>query len=137
MEDKIKLLKEKGVSLTIQRYAILKFLSNNPIHPTIDEIYRAVRKDYPTVSKATVYNTLELFRDIGLVKEINIEKEKVRFDYNTDFHHHFFCKRCKRIVDLDIECPVAGQSYIKGNKVEEIRGYVFGICSECLKKKKI
>ena len=85
-------LNEKGCTLTIQRYAVLEYLYENRIHPTVEEIYYSLKEKFSTISKATVYNTLELLKDYGLIQEITIEKGKLHFDYEVKSHHHFFCR---------------------------------------------
>ncbi|MBW2038323.1 MAG: transcriptional repressor [Deltaproteobacteria bacterium] len=135
IEEKIARLKEKGILLTIQRYAILEFLQGNKLHPTVEEIYQSLRGVYPAISRATVYNTLELFKQQGLIQEITIERDKVRYDYRIEPHHHFLCRRCGQVYDVEVKgCPIAERERVDGHKVEELRPYIIGICSECLKE---
>lgn len=61
LKEKVDLLKEKGIVLTIQRYTVLEYLYENATHPTVEEIYQGLKKRLSTISEATVYNTLELF----------------------------------------------------------------------------
>ena len=96
-------LKGKGILLTIQRSAILAFLQGNSQHPTAEVIYQNLRGMYPALSRATVYNTLDLFKEHGLVQEITIERHKAHYDYNTEPHHHFLCRHCGGIYDVGIE----------------------------------
>ncbi|MFH1897184.1 MAG: hypothetical protein ABH886_02945 [Candidatus Desantisbacteria bacterium] len=49
-------------------------------------------------------------------------------------HHHFFCKQCEKILDVNVECPVSKQGWFDGNKVEEVQAYLYGVCEDCLKK---
>lgn len=122
--------------MTIQRHAVLEYLYKNRTHPTVEEIYNSLKARYSVISKATVYNTLDFLKKHGTIKEITIEKGKSRFDYRIEPHHHFFCRKCGYICDLDIkECTLAGKKMMDGHKIEELRQYVVGICSECLKKK--
>jgi len=74
MKDIIERLKEKEVALTPQRMAIGEFLSRSEGHPTVDEIYRAIQRRYPTMSVATVYSTLELLKELGEIQELSIRK---------------------------------------------------------------
>src|SRR4030066_1156409 len=103
LEEKKAGLKDKGILLTIQRSAILEFLQGNTHHPTADEIYQSLRGIYPALSRATVYNTLDLFKQHELVHEVTIERNKAHYDYNTEPHHHFFCRRCGGIYDGGME----------------------------------
>ncbi len=135
LEEKITRLKEKGILLTIQRYAVLEFLQDNGLHPTVEEIFQSLSGIYPALSRATVYNTLELFKRHGLIQEITIERDKARYDYRIEPHHHFLCRQCGRIYDVDVEgCPIEKEEWVDGHKVEELRPYIIGICSKCLKE---
>lgn len=139
MESMIKLLKKEGITLTPQRLAIVQCLEGNKTHPSADEIYSIIRSQYPTISKATVYSTLQLLRDKGAVKELSIRKRgEACFDPSTKKHHHFLCRKCDRIIDINIE-PDDESNIIKaitsqGHKVEEVQFYIYGICSGCLEE---
>ncbi|MBU1614597.1 transcriptional repressor [bacterium] len=134
MNEKIERLKGKGVVLTIQRLAVLEFLEASTTHPTVEEIYKALKEKYPSISQATVYSTLELLKGAGEIQELSIRKERACFDPNSRMHHHFFCRRCERILDVSIECPVSKRGEVDGHKVEEVQAYLYGVCADCLKK---
>ncbi|MDI6729153.1 MAG: Fur family transcriptional regulator [Thermodesulfovibrionales bacterium] len=126
--------KDTGLKLTPQRLAILNYLDGNKEHPSAEDIYRAVLKRFPTMSFATVYNTLETLRQRGGLLELTIDPDKKRFDPNTEHHHHLICVKCKRIVDIhgDYKLPIpngerAGFEII-GNHIE-----FYGICPKCKK----
>ncbi|MBW1674761.1 MAG: transcriptional repressor [Deltaproteobacteria bacterium] len=132
MKDIIKRLKENGVTLTPQRMAVAEFLSRNKNHPTVDEIHRNIQRRYPTMSVATVYSTLKLLKELGEIQELSIRKRgKACFDPNPGLHHG-------KILDIEFDhpsnCPIIAKENIHGCKVEEIQAYLYGICSECLKK---
>lgn len=132
MDEKIRLLKEKGVVLTIQRLAVLRFLEGQTSHPTAEEIHRALRVQYPTISLATVYNTLETLKQLGLVNELVLGKEK-RFDPAGQLHHHFHCRVCGRIYDVVAQCPVAEKGWIEGHRVEMTQAVFSGVCASCIR----
>lgn len=121
-----------GLKLTPQRMAILDYLDGNTDHPSADEIYRAVSGKFPTISFATVYNTLETLRKRGGVLELTIDPGKKRFDPNTEPHHHLICVRCKKIADIhssyDLTLSQADKNgfEILGNHIE-----FYGICPKC------
>jgi Fur family transcriptional regulator, peroxide stress response regulator len=126
-------LKEKGVKVTPQRVAIIDFLEKNKIHPTADEIYENVSKTFPSISLATIYNTLEKLEEIGAITKIKISDEnKVNYEAILEPHHHFYCRKCKKIFDIDIKCSFSILKEVEGNKIEEIHGYFKGICKNCL-----
>ena len=74
MRDIIGRIKDRGVTLTPQRIAIVEFLSHSKEHPTADEIHKSIQKRYPTISLATVYSTLELLKKFGEIQELSIRK---------------------------------------------------------------
>ncbi|MBF0559575.1 MAG: transcriptional repressor [Nitrospirae bacterium] len=124
--------RELRLKLTPQRIAILDYLKDNIEHPSADDIYKAVSLKYPTMSFATVYNTLEALRKKGGVTELTIDATKKRFDPNTKPHHHLICIECRRIVDIDVtyDLTLSGEKKsgfdIVGNHIE-----FYGICPEC------
>ncbi len=137
MENIKELLKQEGISLTPQRLAIIQFLEGNKTHPTVDEIYTHIKSRYPTISKATVYSTLQLLCSKGAIKELSIRKRgEVCFDPRTEMHHHFLCRRCNRVIDINID-PYEESNIMKvvnslGHRVEEVQSYIYGTCSECI-----
>ncbi len=135
LKEKLAGLNKKGITLTIQRHAVLEYLYENRTHPTVEKIYHSLKEKFSTISKATIYNTLELLKNHGLIQEITIEKRKLRFDYEVKPHHHFFCHKCNRVYDVDVAgCPLAEKKMIDEHKIEELRPYIIGTCSKCLQK---
>jgi Fur family peroxide stress response transcriptional regulator len=135
VEEKKAKLKEKGVLLTIQRSAVLEFLHNNTEHPTAEEIYQSLRGMYSALSRATIYNTLDLLKKHGLIQEITIERNKAHYDYKTEPHHHFLCSHCARIYDVAMEkVPCKREEWVDGHKMEAVRLYITGTCSACLRE---
>ncbi len=112
--------------------AIMKYLDGNMTHPSVADIHGALRQQFPTMSLATVYNTMETLKQQGSVVELSIDSGKKRFDPNTEPHHHLICVRCKTIVDIFVEFPLqlsdreTGGFEIIGNRVD-----FYGICREC------
>jgi Fur family peroxide stress response transcriptional regulator len=135
LEEKKAGLKDKGILLTIQRSAVLDFLHENSQHPTAEEIYQSLKGQYPVLSRATIYNTLDLFKQEGLVQEIIIERGKAHYDYKVAPHHHFFCRHCGRIYDVEQgKACVELEGQVDGHKTDEARLYIFGTCSSCLRE---
>jgi Fur family peroxide stress response transcriptional regulator len=134
MKSSKELLISKGVKPTFQRLKIYKYLHDNKKHPTVDEIYRVLVKDIPTMSKTTVYNTLNMLVKKGLISAVNITGTEVRFDGEMTGHHHFLCEKCGRVIDIAIECPVCNEKEIQGHKITELHGYFKGVCGSCRKK---
>ncbi|MBL7074188.1 transcriptional repressor [candidate division KSB1 bacterium] len=134
MEEYKKILIAKGIKPTFQRIKILEYLSRNRTHPTVDMIYTALFKKVPTLSKTTVYNTLDILRENGLVDVLTITESEMRYEYCTEPHHHFLCRRCGRIIDLDVKCPYLEKMKFGEHKLEQIHGYFKGICKDCLEE---
>lgn len=126
--------KGQGFKLTPQRLAILKYLEGNASHPTADDIYTDIKKTYPTVSFATVYNTIDALCKRGDVKELTIDPGRKRFDPDTTPHHHIICKSCNSIVDVHVDYSASlklpqhiRRDYtLEGNHVD-----FYGICKAC------
>jgi Fur family peroxide stress response transcriptional regulator len=132
MEEFLDRLREKGIVLTHQRLAILRFLAETKDHPTASEIYEELRKEYPTISQATVYSTLELLRKVGQIRELSIRGDKACFDPGGRPHYHLFCRRCRRVLDVQISCPPLEDASLEGHRVEEVQLYLYGVCADCL-----
>ena len=137
MFDKyLKLLKENSIKITSQRLEILKYLDKNRMHPTADQIYNGLKEKNPSLSKTTVYNSVEILKDHGLIQSLTISNTELRYDFKHGMHHHFICKKCGRIIDINVECPNLGKMLECGHNVEEVHGYFKGVCKKCLGKRK-
>ena len=120
-------LKRAGLKMTPQRIAIARELEGDESHPTAQELYERLRPAFPTMSFATVYNTLEALAKNGLIRTIRLGSA-VRFDPNTTSHHHAVCDACGIIVDLPAEAPPK-QAHGFSVRTEE-RTYR-GLCGRC------
>ena len=136
MEKYVKILKENDLKITSQRLIILKYLDENLSHPTADQIYTDLKTNNPSLSKTTVYNALDILAKHGIIQAITISGSELHYDIAHDMHHHFYCKKCGEIIDIEISCPNIEKMSEYGHKVEEIHGYIKGICKKCLKKEK-
>ncbi len=97
-------VKEAGVKLTHQRLEIFRELAATDEHPDAETIFRAVQQRMPTVSRDTVYRTLWMLHDLGLVTTLGPQRNGVRFDANPDrHHHHYVCVRCGLVRDFESE----------------------------------
>lgn len=136
LESFKKRMQASKIKPTYIRLRILDYLERNKVHPTAEAIYKALEKEIPTISRTSVYNTLNVFYEKGLVNPLFITGLEARFDSNISSHHHFLCEKCSQIIDLDIECSYFKKGNVKGHRITELHGYFKGICRECLKKKK-
>jgi Fur family peroxide stress response transcriptional regulator len=123
------------IKWTPQRLAILKYLNGNKEHPSAEEIYSSLSKDYPTMSIATVYNVLEFLKRTGRVKEIYIDPEKRRFDPFIQEHHHAICIKCKKVFDIyqDIKLPDLTK-FLPDFEILDTHLKIHVLCPECRKK---
>lgn len=129
------MLNEKGIKPTYQRLKVLDYMSKNIVsHPTAEMIYAELLKEIPTISMTTVYNTLSTFLEKGLINGVTITGTEIRYDLNIKSHHHFLCKKCNRIIDVDVPCQFAEKQgkVLDGHRIEEIHGYFKGTCKDCL-----
>lgn len=129
-------LVQNGIRPSAQRLSIMDWLIKHPIHPTIDDVYNALSKEIPTLSKTTVYNTLRLLSENHAAQMITIDEHHVCYDGNIEGHVHFYCKRCGKVIDLmEEEAPtLQSGKIVNGNIVQEEQLYYKGICAACQRK---
>ena len=94
---------KKGFRATPQRIAIAQIVVKSKDHPTAEQVYQAVKKKYPTLSPATVYQTLHLLTEIGLLQELGSSDRVSRYEPDTSPHINIICKNCGRIQDYQSE----------------------------------
>ncbi len=125
-------LEAAGIRASVQRIAILGFMRENPIHPTADVVYEALRDEIGSLSLTTVYNTLKLLVDHGLVSMLTIDDTFRCFDGNVDMHAHFMCRGCKSIYDIEVPEEVKCMVKVLDDfKVDEVQLYIKGYCKNC------
>ncbi|MDA8168480.1 MAG: transcriptional repressor [Nitrospiraceae bacterium] len=126
----------KKMKNTPQRLAIGRFLEGNRTHPSVEDVYGAVSKELKAISLATVYNTLETFRQAGEVMEIGIDPGRRRYDPNTAPHPHLMCIQCGKVIDVRIDSePKLADTEKKGFDIVSSRVDFYGVCPACKGKK--
>jgi Fe2+ or Zn2+ uptake regulation protein len=130
------LLRGHRLKVTPQRLAIVRYLDEHRTHPTADEIYMELRKENPSLSRTTVYNTIDTLRKEGLIQALTISESELHYDLVTMMHHHLLCKRCGRIIDIDVGCPNLKTMLNGEHLIEEVHGYFKGVCKDCLQKER-
>ena len=134
----IKALRGKGYKATPQRIAIGRFALRSRDHPTAQRIYGEVKRIYPTVSLATVYKTIQILKEVGLVHEMNLSQGQTRFDPDTHPHIHLICLGCGSIIDWEdpmvseIMAKVAAANFSATGQSFD----VYGHCQDCDRKAK-
>lgn len=135
-----KIIADKGIRPSVQRVVIYQYLSEHPIHPTVDMVYTALSPSYPTLSRTTVYNTLKLLSQNHLVQAIKIDDDEIRYDADVSAHIHFKCARCGKVFDVFAEkiVPAFNEQCTallpEGFSADLIQTNVWGLCSDCTKK---
>lgn len=117
---------------SVQRTAIMEYLMNHKTHPTVEEIYLALNPSIPTLSKTTVYNTLNLFSEKGAVQVLTIDDKNARYDADVSRHGHFYCRSCGKVHDVFNMKPEAYViPYNEDFLVDAIEVSYYGTCKAC------
>jgi Fur family transcriptional regulator, peroxide stress response regulator len=120
--------------LTPQREAVLRVIMEREDHPTASDIFEAARNRLPTISYATVYNSLRYLREAGLVHEISFGDSASRYDRETDRHDHAICTDCGSLVDFELpEAAKLMQAAARKSrfKPESVHLTLRGLCPAC------
>ncbi len=133
-------LKEKGYKLTPQRKAVIDTILNNEHkHLNTEEIYDVLKKQYPNMGLATVYRTLIVLDELGVISKVNFDDGYIRYEIITDNtqhrHHHLICTNCGKITEVmedlldDLEKTVELKYEFK---ITDHNLKIYGLCKECL-----
>jgi Fur family iron response transcriptional regulator len=118
--DVVTALRESGILPSVQRVAVAEYVLHTEDHPSADQVWAAVRARHPTISRATVYNTLHLLAERGLLRELVLAEGRVVFDPNVGRHHHFIDDATGAIQDIPWEAVrVANVEALPGLEVRE------------------
>jgi len=123
-------MREAGLKATPQRLAIVGELSDDPSHPTAQELYDRLQPTMPTMSFATVYNTLAALADAGLVTPRALTPGGTRFDPNTAPHDHAVCDACGEVSDIR-RVETAPVSVPEGFVIRAVERVYRGLCARC------
>jgi len=136
-------LRASGLKLTPQRMAIVRELCADPTHPTAQELFERLRPALPTMSFATVYNTLDALTSAGLCAALSLAPGAARFDPNMEAHHHAVCDRCGLVRDVPVESGRPGARPAReaphpgplaaapGFRVRSVERIYRGLCAAC------
>jgi Fur family peroxide stress response transcriptional regulator len=132
-------MRDNGHKITPQRLAIVKIIAGSESHPSVEDIYDRITKDFPTMSLATVYRNIVLIKSLGEILELGFPDGSNRYDGNKPYPHpHVICIKCKKIVDPELSSldemkhEVALETDFK---ILNHRLDFFGICSSCMTEK--
>ncbi|MCX7736350.1 MAG: transcriptional repressor [Candidatus Kapabacteria bacterium] len=118
-KDIIEKLNKSGLKATHQRVAVLDALMKTKTHPSAEELYKTILKQYPTISLATVYKTLESLKEVGLVRAIKTDCDYVRYDAITTNHFHLYHPEKNKLEDYyDNDLKNMIENYFKNKKID-------------------
>lgn len=125
-------LRSAGLKITPQRMAIAECLAGDATHPTAQEVYERLRERFPTMSVATVYNTLSALDSVGHCRRLDMGGA-IRFDPNVAPHDHAVCERCGAIRDVAIaeRAREPRQCDLAGFRVDRVERIYRGVCARC------
>jgi Fur family peroxide stress response transcriptional regulator len=126
--------KGAGIKLTHQRLEIFRAVASSVEHPSAEAVYKVVQRTMPTVSLDTVYRTLWLLTDLGLLKTLGPRQGSVRFDANLEHHHHYLCVRCGLVRDfesVELNALRIPDSVTRFGEVVSAHVEVRGVCATC------
>jgi Fur family peroxide stress response transcriptional regulator len=129
-----------GIKLTHQRLEIFRETAASPDHPTAEAVLKALKPRMPTLSLDTVYRTLWLLSDLGLVSTLGPRRESVRFDANLAQHHHYFCVQCGLARDFEsaaLDALRVPKSVAAFGSIHTARVEVRGVCRRCAKQQTV
>ena len=132
MQRAVEQLTKSGIKPSYQRVKILEYLMQEKTHPTADQMYHQLKSRIPTLSKATVYNTLHAFAKHGLIRAVTTNQLGTRYDFVTNNHGHFLCLECDRIFDFPKEA-ICQNSELEGFTIYSEEVVLKGICRDCAK----
>jgi Fur family peroxide stress response transcriptional regulator len=131
----VKKLSENNHKLTPQRLAVARVLADSAGHPNVEKIYEQLQDSFPTMSLATVYRNVMLFKSLGEVLELGFPDGSNRYDGKKPYPHpHVICIQCKKIIDPDLGTLKDITSEVEqetGFKILTHRVDFFGLCHDC------
>lgn len=139
-EQLIAKLKERQYRITPQRVELIRLIAASEGHPSASQLYNQIKVQFPTMSLATVYKTLDLLKEVGEVLEIGLRDDS-HYDGNKPYPHpHLICMKCQKIMDGELDVAV-------GKIVQEVENNFgfrvvkhqldfYGLCPDCQKKSK-
>jgi Fur family peroxide stress response transcriptional regulator len=130
-------LKRRGLKMTPQRIAIVRLFASDDTHPTAQTLYDRLHAEFPSMSFATVYNTLDALAAAGLSGTLRLGSA-ARFDPNTDPHHHVVCDRCSAVRDIPSSGAAPSAATLRrlrraspGFAVRAVERIYRGLCASC------
>ena len=127
-------LKERDYRLTPQRIELVRLIAISEGHPSASELYTKIKRQFPTMSHATVYKTLALLKELGQVVEINL-RDDCHYDGNRpEPHPHLICIKCNKIIDAEVSLDQESLRKLEqtsGFKIMRPQIFLYGLCPNC------
>jgi Fe2+ or Zn2+ uptake regulation protein len=133
-EELTKLFESKGIKPSLQRLLLFNYMQNCHDHPTVDKIYTDLSALGHALSKATVYNTLTLFVQKGLLRMVGLDHNEARYDILTGDHAHFVCERCGTIYDVAVDFDQLNLLFPQAERISQRDIFYRGVCRRCAPK---
>lgn len=130
----IEICNENNISPSYTRMRIFDYLKESKTHPSVDEIYKKLKADLPTLSKTSVYNIVKLFIDHNIVVPVNVSSGELRFEILVEEHSHFKCNECGTVYDIPYIRPKWNKDSLLGFDVQSDEVILKGTCKKCLSK---
>lgn len=141
MEDKLEKLLQKvrdaNFKLTSQREDVLKvFLNEKDKHLSAEEVYDQIKKENPKVGLATVYRTLELFSQLGILQPVTIDPGCQRYELASEegHHHHLICLNCQKVIEFNDSLLEEFEEKLETEYGFDVKDHIikfYGICKDC------
>lgn len=129
------LLRDNGLRVTNQRVLIYELLDKHRIHPTVDMLYTLVSQADDSIGIATVYKTIDIFKEHNIVREIKCDNTPSRYDINTSNHVHFECSVCglfEDVFSIDLEKIISNNNCVNNHSIKNANLLLSGVCSNCI-----
>lgn len=133
MKQTAEILSSHGIRPSLQRVTVLHYLRGVKTHPTVDTIYQDLLPENPSLSRTTVYNTLQLLNENGLVLALDFGEGFLRYDADCSPHCHFKCSHCGLVYDLMTPPPDCSTMLPAGFTLKGVQLSLFGTCDKCSK----
>jgi len=130
MTNYISLLKENDLKATIQRTSILQSIDKAG-HINIDDIYEDVKKQYPTLSLATIYKNIIMMQESNVIVEVPMNGEKSKYELKKEEHMHLICQACGEIQDTAITQKTHEALVIENFQLNSSQINLYGLCQKC------
>jgi len=127
-------LKMRSFRLTPQRVELVRLIADSAGHPSANELYTKIKRQFPTMSRATVYKTLTLLKEMNQVFEIDLHNDSHYDGNRPEPHPHLICIRCSKIIDGEVSLDqesLRSLEQASGYKILHPRISLYGLCPDC------